>query len=99
MGGTEHCPTQPDTQTRVLLFGPGVGALTELPLGAELRRGEPAWEPARGTGIAREGRARRHFRWGRGRELRGRELRRRPRPSAAPARPQLVRLRLRWQGS
>lgn len=67
MRGTEHSPRQPDTQTRVLLFRPSVGALTELPLGAELRGGEPAGGPARRTGLEREERARRHFRWGRGR--------------------------------
>lgn len=92
MGGTGRRPRRPRTPTQVLLFGPGAGAPTELPLIAESRGAEPTRGPARGPRTAREGRARRHFRWGRGLRLRRepRPPRHKPRPPRRRPRPGLL---------
>lgn len=81
----------PDTARRADPGPPlwtGAGAPAEPAPGAELRQEEWAGGGATGTGLGREGRARRHFRWGW-----GCGLTRQSRPSAARARPLQARLR------
>lgn len=84
----EHRPTQPDARTRGLLSGPVLGPWQNQLREPKLSQEEWAEGGARGTGLGREGRARRHFRWGW-----GCGLPRRSRPSAARAR--LLQARLR----